>query len=157
MLFCKCYYQLDYEALYIHKMMNVCQESQEFVINMLPNLEPTPATDQFGPWFLHMGLYTGLQNFLTFVLNLLGMAFTGIWNYTCISMVFFFSCRKVQMQSFHDLRKITKWYIVIVACLLSLFYGTWYFLYDCLTAWSFFILFINFQGNEKQMLRNDVH
>ena len=50
--------------------MNVCQESRNFAINMLPNLEPTAATDQFVTRFLHVGLYTGLQNFLTFVLNL---------------------------------------------------------------------------------------
>ncbi len=50
--------------------MNVCQESQNFAINMLPNLEPTAATDQFVTRFLHAGLYTGLQNFLTFDLNL---------------------------------------------------------------------------------------
>ncbi len=46
-------------------MMNVCQESQNFVINMLINLEPTPATDQFSPQFLHKGL----ENFMTFDLG----------------------------------------------------------------------------------------
>ncbi len=50
--------------------MNVCQESQNFAINMLPNSEPSAPTDQFVTRFLHVELYTGLQNFLTFDLNL---------------------------------------------------------------------------------------
>ncbi len=51
-------------------MINVCQESRNFAINMLPNLEPTATTDQFVTRFLHVGLYTRLKNFLTFDLNL---------------------------------------------------------------------------------------
>ncbi len=50
--------------------MNVCEESRNFAINMLPNLEPIAAADQFVTRFLHVGLYTGLYNFLTFDLNL---------------------------------------------------------------------------------------
>ena len=52
------------------QMMNVCQENLNFVIKRLPNFEPITATDQFGTRFLHMGLYTGLQDFMTFELNL---------------------------------------------------------------------------------------
>ena len=52
--------------------MNVCQENQNIVINMLLNLEPTLATDQFGTRFSHMGLYTGLHP------KLKGVAFTRV-------------------------------------------------------------------------------
>ncbi len=50
---------------------------------MLPNLEPTVATDQF----LHMGLYMGRKNFLTFVLNLGVGFYSSMGLDTRVSMV----------------------------------------------------------------------
>ncbi len=72
---------------------SACQESRNFVINMLPNMEPTTATktDQFGTQLLHMGLYTGLQDFLTSVLNL------GVGFYSSMGLYLRASVRYIEL------------------------------------------------------------